>query len=70
MLIKGHWINSDVSYKGMRCSSYLSRMCRLIAETGKKRARNRFDYRLLMAQRVGFEPTCDCSQTDFESAPL
>ena len=23
-----------------------------------------------MAQRVGFEPTWDCSQTDFESAPL
>ena len=23
-----------------------------------------------MAQRVGFEPTCSCLQTDFESAPL
>ena len=22
-----------------------------------------------LAQRVGFEPTCDCSQTDFESFP-
>ncbi len=24
--------------------------------------------RLSLAQRVGFEPTCDCSQTDFESS--
>ena len=24
----------------------------------------------LLAETVGFEPTCDCSQTDFESAPL
>ena len=24
----------------------------------------------LVAQRVGFEPTCGCPQTDFESAPL
>ena len=24
---------------------------------------------LVLAQRVGFEPTCDCSQTDFESFP-
>ena len=23
-----------------------------------------------MAETVGFEPTRDCSQTDFESAPL
>ena len=23
-----------------------------------------------LAQREGFEPSCDCSQTDFESAPL
>lgn len=23
-----------------------------------------------MAERAGFEPACDCSQTDFESAPL
>ena len=25
---------------------------------------------LILAQREGFEPSCDCSQTDFESAPL
>ena len=24
----------------------------------------------VLAQRVGFEPTCDCSQTDFESSSL
>ena len=23
-----------------------------------------------VAERVGFEPTCACAQTDFESAPL
>ena len=25
---------------------------------------------IFLAQRVGFEPTCSCLQTDFESAPL
>ena len=24
----------------------------------------------MLAERAGFEPACDCSQTDFESAPL
>ncbi len=26
--------------------------------------------RVPLAERMGFEPMCDCSQTDFESAPL
>ena len=25
---------------------------------------------VFLAERVGFEPTCGCPQTDFESAPL
>ena len=36
----------------------------------KKRACNQTDYRLLMAERVGFEPTEACTSTDFESVPL
>ena len=37
---------------------------------GKAKARNLLQLRAFMAERAGFEPAWDCSQTDFESAPL
>ena len=36
----------------------------------KKSRRERYIVRDDVAERMGFEPMCDCSQTDFESAPL
>ena len=36
----------------------------------KAKTERRLAFRLALAQREGFEPSWDCSQTDFESAPL
>ena len=36
----------------------------------KEKSRKPLSLLDFLAERMGFEPMCDCSQTDFESAPL
>ena len=36
----------------------------------KAKTERRLAFRLALAEREGFEPSCACAQTDFESAPL
>ena len=40
------------------------------SRTKKESPANPWVYWTFLAERMGFEPMCDCSQTDFESAPL
>ena len=60
---KEHKIGSEKRQKHKKSKSeFFCRIERTLENTGFSR--------VPLAERMGFEPMCDCSQTDFESAPL